>query len=231
MTWGLLGDMSTTARFGGPLLASLLLLGLLLVACSSDRAAPTPTGTSEVALPLFPGATPVTPSGGPSSANPLGIGIEEVEALVTLEEVREIVALPVNATPVRDVRLLLESQQGSSPVAAMDSWYSRSFISEDTTQAVSFSLVDYRTQGAASGQYALTVVELGLFGTPTIIGEGSGQKDFREEPEEPADVLLVVFYKGDKYLELQSVGLPSPETRLIEMDGLLELAQLLASRL
>ena len=209
-------------------LITLLLLGLLLAACESGGSAPTPTNTPGVTLPLFPDATPITPVGGLPSSNPLGIGVKEVEAFITLEEIQEFVTLPVQATPVRDIRLLLESQQGPDPVAAMDSWYSRSFISEDVTQAVSFSLVDYRTAGAAAGQYNLTVVERGLTGTPEVIGEGSAQKDFNDEG---ADVLLIILYKGDKYLEVQSVAIEPPETRLVDMEGLLELMQLLEGRL
>ena len=218
----------TTNSLRPLLVVALLVLGLGLSACGGGDStpSPTPSATTQTTFPIFPGATPITP--GAPAPNPFGLSVEDVDALLTLEDVQQVVALPVQATPVRDVKSLLEAQSPEQ-VLAMDSWFSRTFLTENAGQAVSFSVVDYRFDTGADGQFNTSVLDLGLVATEEFIGDGSAQVDFNAEG---ADAILIVYFKGDIYVELQSVVLEeAPETRIIDMAGLAELAKLMAARL
>ena len=207
-------------------------LGLILVlaACGGSKAAPTPTTSDTTTSPIFPSLTPVSPSGLPAAtsvpSDPLGLNEEKMLALLTLDEVQSLVSLPVVASDVRDSKSLAEAENPER-VAAMDSWYTRYFASEDG-HAILLSVFDYRFPSAAQGQFSNIVLELGLTSTFPIIGDGSAEIEFEGEVIDG----VIVFYKGDRYILLQSVVLNEmAETRLIDLGGLRELAKLIVLRL
>lgn len=187
-----------------------------------------PTPTRQATFPLFPAATPITPED-VTATNPFGFLKTDMENILALEDVQGIVSIPVQVTEIQDVKSLLDAQQPGQ-TDAMDNWFSRDFITADAAQGISFGLVDYRFNTGAEGTFNNTVIEQGLVGTSEILGDGSGQKTFAAEDVD-AVVMFIVFYKGDKYVELQGLVRKSADLHVIDMEGLMELAKLMDSRL
>lgn len=222
--------MSTLTRSLALYLA-VLGLSLALVACGGAKPTPTPATGSTTTSPVFPSLTPVNPFGTPSAdgasdADPLGITEEKMLTLLTVEEVQKVVSLPVQPSAVLDNKSLTEAQDPAQ-VASMNSWFSRFFATENTGQALILRVVDYRFPSAAQGQFGFVAVEQGLKSTNPIIGDGSAVIEFE------GDVIdaVLIFYKGDKYVQMESIVLAKVETRLINLEGLAELARIIASRL
>ena len=174
---------------------------LLVAACGSSVAKPTPTASS-----------PVTQ--------------EALRRLLTVDDVLEVTSLPVKFTGVQDFRAMAASADPAQ-VREIDSWLGLGFQQTDGDQWISLTVVEFETFEAASTYYDRVRADDGL----EIVEEIAGVASAAAEPNAQGIGAMVAFLKGDKVVTLHSVMPLGQVNTLVDLQGLIRLARAVERRL
>ena len=152
---------------------------------------------------------------------------EAFKALLTIFDVEKLLTIAVRLnTDYTDFKAMAEGVDPAQ-VGNMDRWYGLVFQTEDRMKGMTFSAMDFDSEASAQGHFETIKAE-----TPGIQDMDSPIGDASVEVEVNAQGIgsMLVFVKGDKLVMLHTAQRDDQEP-LLSLEGLEELAQLVASRL
>ncbi len=193
-------------------------IAFIIPASSTSDVSPAPTVVVEVGSP--------TPSivDTPTAST---LTEERFMALLTMNNLRGVLTTDISSqTQLLDYKEMAGSVDPSQ-VVNMDSWYGLGLQSEDEVKGMAFSVIDFDSKASAQGHYAKVNSE-----TPEMqdmvlpIGDASIQIELNAE----GIGSMLVFIKGDEVVSLHTAQ-PEGQQPLVSLEGLEELAKLVAGRL
>ena len=197
--------------------------GALMVLYLGDDA-PVQTLLEGVLGPQFAGGGQAVPGPTPSGVVPAE---EAFKALLTPFDVEKLLTTAVRLnTDVTDFKAMAEGVDPAQ-VENMDSWYGLVIDAADGTKGITFSVIDFDSTPSAQGHFETVKTE-----TPGLQDMDSPIGDASVEVEVNAQGIgsMLVFIKGDVLVMLHTAQ-PDDQEPLLSLEGLEELAKLVASRL
>ena len=144
--------------------------------------------------------------------------IEDVERLLTAK-----VSLKAEFRDFKDMARRVDPSQ----VEKMDSWYGMTIDAADGGQGMTFSVIDFDSTSSAQDHLEKTISETpGMQVMDWPIGDASFEIDVNAQ----GIGSMLVFIKGNKFVSLHTAQ-PEGEGPLLSLEGLEDLADLVASRL
>ena len=115
---------------------------------------------------------------------------------------------------------------GPAQVEKMDSWYGMTIEAADGGPGITFSVIDFDSTSSAQDHLEKTISE-----TPgvQVMDSPIGDASFEIEVNAQGIGSMLVFIKGDKLISLHTAQ-PEGEGPLLSLEGLKDLADLVASR-
>ena len=194
------------------LFAGLSLVMLVAVAAcggTSPTATPVPVATST------PTPTPVV--SGPFSEASL-------RALLSVDEIESSLGIEVGEATFIDY-----TQQGNSPSTeqGVDNFLGLNYAQAEGSSEVTLTVIEFTSHDFVESHITLAKTDLPLISTDRTIGDDS--LVIQEPSPAPQNgIAVVMFWKDNRAISLNALGLPqTPEV----LDGLLDLAELADSRL
>jgi hypothetical protein len=203
-----------------PFLVLVALAAIALGGCTESVAtrAPTPTPT------LPPVATPTTVRVSIDGVStPTVLDLEAMRALLTDEDIAKVASKPVMAGATSDLRGTLNMTQ------RMETRLGTRFVAADESNQILFSIVDLVSDEAALQHFrelildAIVNREEALLNISPMIGEGSVYQT--------TNPMTVIFIKKDKVIELSTLIFSGQDINVVDLEGLKDLAKIIASRL
>lgn len=197
-------------------------------ACSS--AEPTPSATVAPAVTSAPTAT-ATPSPVNAGALPT-ITEESFMTLLTAEDIRGVQTAEVPLTTrFFDYKAMAEGVDPAQ-VESIESWYGLSFEAAGGTKGMTFSVIDFNSTASASDHFEKMKSEMKSEGPPEMqdMVPPIGDASIEVEANSQGIGSMLIFVKGDKVVSLHTAQ-PDDQEPLLSLEGLKELAQLVAGKL
>ena len=152
---------------------------------------------------------------------------EAFKALLTLFDVEKLLTTAVRLnTDVTDFKAMAEVVDPAQ-VQNMDSFYVLSFQTEDRMKGMTFSVIDFDSEASAQGHFEKVNSETpGMQDMDSPIGDASVEVEVNAQGVGS----MLVFIKGDNLVMLHTAQ-PDDQEPLLSLEGLEELAKVVASRL
>jgi hypothetical protein len=170
--------------------------------------------------PQFAGAVP-------DPAVDQGLTEETFSALLSVDDVVARTGGSVRpSSAINDLKEMAR-RVDSAQVEHMDSWYGMMFTVGDTSQGMTFLVIDFDSESAARAHYGTATAEDTMMEVmPTPIGEASAQLELNVQMIGS----MLVFVQGDKFISVHTAQ-PDGVDPLVSLEGLEVLARLVADRL
>ncbi len=146
--------------------------------------------------------------------------------LLSSAEIGQVTSEDVSFKQVRDMKALL-AEETPERFKGVDAWFSVSYSDRSENRSVSLSVIDF--DRAFTANASLHGFRLGL--SAEAMEYPVGDSSATAVMGEPATAAIVIFVKGDKHIQIFSDVFEGSDPPLTDIDGLLELARLVESRL
>ena len=149
---------------------------------------------------------------------------ENFKTLLTVEDVEGVLLAQVPlTTEFYDYKEMAESVDPEQ-VADIDSFYGLSFQTDDGMKAITLAAIDFDSQASAQNHFENVTQGMHVMDPP--LGDASAEVELNAQ----GIGSMVVFIKGDKVIQLHT-GQPDGEQALTDLEGLENLAEIVAQKL